>query len=46
LLAFNKPDNILPLNYVFYFIISQALYCVVILYMFRASSVHLQEALH
>jgi hypothetical protein len=26
--------------------LSQTLYCVVILYMFRASSVHLQEALH
>jgi hypothetical protein len=26
--------------------LSQSLYCVLILYMFRASSVHLQEALH
>jgi hypothetical protein len=26
--------------------LSQTLYCVVILYMFQASSVHLQEALH
>jgi hypothetical protein len=27
-------------------LLSQSLYCVLILYMFRASSVHLQEALH
>jgi hypothetical protein len=26
--------------------LSQTLYCVVVLYMFRVSSVHLQEALH